>query len=147
MNRWIEARHVMTRDLITSKESETLASVREKILEHNIQHIPVVDGKKIIGMISKGDLLKMEHHLSLFEARKAIESNKIIFNSMLASDVMTRKLVMVRETDSLMSVVDIFRENLFHALPVLNEQHELSGIITPLDILVYAFSDERVISV
>ena len=52
MNKWIEVRHVMTRDLITAKETETLSSVREKILEHNIQHIPVVEGKKIVGMIS-----------------------------------------------------------------------------------------------
>lgn len=132
----------MTRDLVTARKDETLTVVKEKLQMNNIQHIPVVEGKKIVGMISKGDMLRMEHYLTAFNARKAVEANKIVFDTMLAGDVMTRKLVMLREKDSLSSAVDIFRENLFHALPVLNEQHELVGILTPLDILIYAFRDE-----
>jgi acetoin utilization protein AcuB len=142
MNKWIEVRNVMTRDLVTARKDETLTVVKEKLQMNNIQHIPVVEGKKIVGMISKGDMLRMEHYLTAFNARKAVEANKIVFDTMLAGDVMTRKLVMLREKDSLSSAVDIFRENLFHALPVLNEQHELVGILTPLDILIYAFRDE-----
>jgi len=142
VNKWIEVRHVMTRDLVTARKEEALTSVREKLQMHSIQHIPVVEGNKIIGIISKGDLLRMEHYLTQFNVRKALESNQFVFDTMLAGDVMTRKLVMLREQDTLASAVDLFRENLFHALPVLNDQHELVGILTPLDILVYAFTDE-----
>ena len=146
MNKWIEVRKVMTRNLVTATADETLAAVRDKLHSNNIQHIPVVKGDQIIGMISKGDLLRMEHHLTAFNSLKAIETNKEIFDTMLAGDVMTRKLVMLREKDSLSSAVDIFRENLFHALPVLNDQHELAGILTPLDILIYAFSEEHLMA-
>jgi CBS domain-containing protein len=141
MNKWIEVRNVMTRHLVTARKDETLTSIKEKLQFNNIQHIPVVEDKKIVGMISKGDLLRMEHHLTVFNARKAIETNQVVFDTMLAGDVMTKKLVMLREKDSLSSAVDLFRENLFHALPVLNEHHELVGILTPLDILIYVFSD------
>ncbi|HJW28950.1 MAG TPA: CBS domain-containing protein, partial [Saprospiraceae bacterium] len=132
MNKWIEIRHVMTRDLVTARVNETLTEIKAKLDDRNIQHIPIMEGKKIMGMISKGDLLRMEHHLTVFNTKKAIESNKIIFDTMLAGDVMTRKLVMLRENDPLTVAVDLFRENLFHALPVINDQHDLVGIVTPL---------------
>jgi acetoin utilization protein AcuB len=36
--------------------------------------------------------------------------------------------------DSLEVAIEIFRENLFHAIPIV-EEDELAGILTPIDIL------------
>ena len=143
MDKWIEVKYIMTRDLITADPDETLESVKRKILANHIQHIPVVDGQRIVGIISKGDLHRMEHHFSLFNAEKAIESNKAIFSTVLASEIMVKNLVLLKESDTASIAVDLFRENLFHALPVVDDNGKLTGMITPLDLLKYAFDDSK----
>lgn len=143
MDKWIEVKHIMTTDLITADPDETLDAVRHKLMDNHIQHIPVVDGKKIVGIISKGDIHRMEHHFTLFRSEKALESNRQIFSTILASEIMTKSLVKLKSTDSATIAVDLFRENLFHALPVVNDKDQLVGMISPLDLLRYAFDEVK----
>ena len=143
MNKSIEVKYIMTTDLITADPDEILDSVRHKLISNHIQHIPVVDGLKILGIISRGDLHRMEHHFTLFQSEKALESNRQIFSTILASEIMTKTLVKLKDTDPASIAVDLFRENLFHALPVINAKDQLVGMITPLDLLKYAFNDVK----
>jgi CBS domain-containing protein len=145
MDKWIEVKHIMTTDLITADPDETIDAVRHKLIANHIQHIPVVEGKKILGIISKGDIHRMEHHFTLFHSEKALESNRQIFSTILAAEIMTKSLVKLKDTDAATIAVDLFRENMFHALPVVNEKDQLVGMITPLDLLRYAFDDVKVI--
>ncbi len=145
MDKFIEVRHIMTSDLITADPDEILDSVKHKLISNHIQHIPVVDGRKILGIISKGDIHRMEHHFTLFQSEKALESNRQIFSTILASEIMTKTLVKLKDTDPASIAVDLFRENLFHALPVVNAKDQLVGMITPLDLLKYAFDEVKAI--
>lgn len=145
MDKWIEVKHIMTTDLITADPDETIDAVRHKLMANHIQHIPVVEGKKILGIISKGDIHRMEHHFTLFHSEKALESNRQIFSTILAAEIMTKSLVKLKDTDSATIAVDLFRENIFHALPVVNEKDQLVGMISPLDLLRYAFDEVKVI--
>lgn len=145
MDKWIEVKHIMTTDLITADPDETIDAVRHKLMANHIQHIPVVEGKKILGIISKGDIHRMEHHFTLFHSEKALESNRQIFSTILAAEIMTKSLVKLKDTDSATIAVDLFRENMFHALPVVNEKDQLVGMISPLDLLRYAFDEVKVI--
>jgi CBS domain-containing protein len=104
-----------------------------------------VEGKKILGIISKGDIHRMEHHFTLFQSEKALESNRQIFSTILAAEIMTKSLVKLKDTDSATIAVDLFRENMFHALPVVNDKDQLVGMITPIDLLRYAFDDVKAI--
>lgn len=143
MDKFIQVKHIMTSDLITADPDEVLDSVKHKLISNHIQHIPVVDGRKILGIISKGDIHRMEHHFTLFQSEKALESNRQIFSTILASEIMTKTLVKLKDTDTATIAVDLFRENLFHALPVVNAKDELVGMITPLDLLRYAFDEVK----
>ncbi|HQW01479.1 MAG TPA: CBS domain-containing protein [Saprospiraceae bacterium] len=143
MDKWIEVKHIMTTDLITADPDETIDAVRHKLIANHIQHIPVVEGKKILGIISKGDIHRMEHHFTLFQSEKALESNRQIFSTILAAEIMTKSLVKLKDTDSATIAVDLFRENMFHALPVVNDKDQLVGMITPIDLLRYAFDDVK----
>jgi CBS domain-containing protein len=145
MDKWIEVKHIMTTDLITADPDETIEAVRHKLIANHIQHIPVVEGKKILGIISKGDIHRMEHHFTLFHSEKALESNRQIFSTILAAEIMTRTLVKLKDTDPATIAVDLFRENLFHALPVVNAKDQLVGMISPLDLLKYAFDEVKTI--
>ena len=47
----------MTNDPITVGQDERLGRVDEIFTKNNIHHLPVVQGSKLIGMVSKSDLL------------------------------------------------------------------------------------------
>jgi CBS domain-containing protein len=49
---------VMTRDLVFTKPSELGEEAMAKITRHRCRHLPVVDGERLVGVVSIGDLLK-----------------------------------------------------------------------------------------
>lgn len=131
---------VMTTDVITVHANETMDRVSLIFNSREIHHIPVVDSEgKVVGIISKTDYHKLEHGFTLFKSKESQAYNEAIMRSLLASDVMTKQVVTLLPTDNLSVAVDIFRENLFHAIPVADDKQKLVGILTTYDLLNYAF--------
>lgn len=48
----------MTRDLVVGHPTETLEQGLSRMTDRRIRHLPIVDGDKLIGIISIGDLVK-----------------------------------------------------------------------------------------
>ena len=48
---------------------------------------------------------------------------------------MSTKLAKVNPEDRLAVVIEIFKDNLIHALPVVNDEDELVGIVTTHDLI------------
>jgi CBS domain-containing protein len=44
--------------LITATERDTLEEVMERMTNNRVRHIPVVEGRKLVGMVSIGDVVK-----------------------------------------------------------------------------------------
>ncbi|MDB5504426.1 MAG: hypothetical protein JWR89_4328 [Tardiphaga sp.] len=49
---------VMTRKVISCKPSDTVAAIMEKMTSGKFRHLPVMDGDKMVGLISIGDVVK-----------------------------------------------------------------------------------------
>ncbi|WP_448189124.1 CBS domain-containing protein [Azospirillum sp. sgz301742] len=49
---------LMTRDLVTCHPTDTVAQVMVVMSERRIRHLPVMDGERLIGLISIGDVVK-----------------------------------------------------------------------------------------
>jgi len=130
---------LMTTDVITVEEYDTMAKVDHIFTDHNIHHIPVLSKNKVIGIVSKTDYLKVLHGISLFTNKRKDEFNKALLEACVIKDVMTSKIATVKASDTLEYVMGFFRENMFHALPVVNEDRELVGIITTYDLLNFAY--------
>ncbi len=141
----IQIKEIMTTDLLTAAPHETLESIKNRLILNHIHHIPIVSGSKFLGIISLSDIHMMEHHLTLFNAKVAEEVNKKIFSTILASEIMTKKMVKVREDEPLSVALNYFRENLFHALPVVDASGHLVGMITPVDLIRYAYDPVKLI--
>lgn len=49
---------VMTRKVVTCKETDTVAEIMEMMTTGKFRHLPVVDNGKVAGLISIGDIVK-----------------------------------------------------------------------------------------
>lgn len=130
---------IMSTPVITVTPSDTMDKIQGIFRSNNIHHIPVVDNDKVVGIISNTDYLRLLHGFTLFKTEKSESYNNAILRSLLAGEVMTRQVATLSPEDSLIMAVGFFRENLFHALPVVNKG-KLVGIVTTFDLLTHAYS-------
>ncbi|MEO6012240.1 MAG: CBS domain-containing protein [Devosia sp.] len=49
---------VMTKNVITASRMATIADVMERMTEHRIRHMPIVEGSELVGIVSIGDVVK-----------------------------------------------------------------------------------------
>jgi CBS domain-containing protein len=49
---------VMTRRVVTCSEDETLSVIMERMTQGKFRHVPVLDGDRLVGIISIGDVVK-----------------------------------------------------------------------------------------
>jgi acetoin utilization protein AcuB len=132
MNLYAPVSSLMTTKLITVHPSDKLAVVKELFDKNKIHHLPVVKYKEIVGMISKSDLLSF---LKGFQNDSYDDyMNNVRLKNYTAEDIMTKGLAKLEPNDRVNVALEVFKENLFHALPVV-DNGELVGIITTLDII------------
>lgn len=112
------AEDLTIRDVVTITPDSTIADVQTKMQDELISGLPVVDGDKIIGIISKRDIRPVLKS----------EPNKTV------KDIMTSDVVTVEEGVSAEEALNIAYENKVERLPVLRDG-KLVGIITIKDIL------------
>ena len=120
---------IMTHEVITATSKDSLATVYHRLLEHRIHHLPIVKGKKLIGLLTTYDLFKLGKSLEDME-------------NISCEEIMTTKLATLDPKAKVGTAAEIFMEHLFHALPVVNEKYELVGIVTSLDVMEYSFKKE-----
>jgi CBS domain-containing protein len=53
---------VMTKKVISCKQSDTVAAIMEIMTLGKFRHLPVVEGEKVVGLISIGDIVKWRVH-------------------------------------------------------------------------------------
>ena len=58
MKKRLPVSKIMSSNVVTVNTSQSLNEVETLLNKNNIRHIPVVSGKKVVGMISKIDLQK-----------------------------------------------------------------------------------------
>ncbi len=139
VDKTIRVAEVMTDKVIVVRPQDTMDVVQDIFRKNNIHHLPVVDRGKVVGMISHSDYLKLLHGFTLFKTKKSDEYNDAILRSLLVREVMTKQVATLGPDDTVELAAGFFRENLFHALPVVDEEGLLIGIVTTYDLLNYAF--------
>lgn len=127
MNEYVQG--VMTSNVITLSPDDTLAEARKILLGKRIHHLPIVEGKKLVGLVTSWDLFKL--------GKSADE-----YGSMKCRDVMTTHIATLEPDQHLGAAAEVLMEHLFHAIPIVNEEHELVGIVTTYDLLKYEYRKE-----
>lgn len=116
---------IMSADLITIHPDDRLSTILDLLANHRIHHFPVVRDGRLEGLVTTYDLFKLN--------LKHEEMEQIAVGV-----VMTRRLAVLEPTAKVGTAAEIFLENLFHALPVV-ERGKLVGIVTSFDVLKYSY--------
>lgn len=131
---------VMTRQPHSLSPMDQVERADELCKAYNIHHLPVVDiYGRVIGILSKSDLLKISYGLSLFRNNDPERFNRTLFASVLVRDIMTRDVTVLSAEATVADALAIFEQNRFHAIPIV-EGDRLIGIVTPIDLLKISFS-------
>lgn len=132
MNNSMNVSKYMTQKLITATPEMSVKQAFLLMRTHRVRHIPVVEGETLVGIISDRDLRRPRWADTLDDWTTYYK----IDDTHTVADVMTRTPETVKASDDIRKAVKIFREQRYGALPVLNRDQELVGILSAQDLLV-----------
>ena len=124
---------IMTREVVTLSLKDTLYSAEKRMKVNHIRHMPVVDGDRLIGLISLSDLQRV----SFIDAysREGTEDTPV-YNMLSIKDLMIKNPLTATPKTTILEVSKLLASKEFHSLPVV-EDDKLVGIITTTDLLHY----------
>lgn len=131
-------RKIMTTELVQLNVSDDLYKAEKLFNKHHIRHIPVTDGKKIVGILSLTDLMRISYADVIDEDDDTVES--VVYNMFRLPQVMTRVPETVSSDTTIKEVAFILTNREFHALPVVDND-ELVGIVTTTDVIRYYLNE------
>ena len=126
--------HIMSNNVISVQQGQSMSDVRHKMIDSNIHHIPVLSGQQLVGMISFTDMMKLNVVINGADER-TIDS--IIDQQFEIKDIMNRNLTTLETKDTIRQAANLLADNNFHAIPVTNNNSELQGIVTSSDLIRY----------
>lgn len=142
----LTVREVMSTDLIIVYPDTLLKDVNNIFERENIHHVPVISSdQRFLGIISKSDMLLMLDWGTKLSLPASLRKNNFLLTSNLAKDIMETNVIRVVPDDTLKRCVQIFRENYFRALPVVDEKEQLVGLITTYDLMILAYTETQMI--
>jgi CBS domain-containing protein len=121
----------MTHPAITVASQTTVRAAQQIMHDYHIRHLPVVDGSKLVGIISSGDIRRAAPSsatsLSVWEMH-------YLWEKITVGEVMTRPLITVMPDTSMLEAVRLLYEYRFNSLPVMDADGKLVGIVTEVDL-------------
>jgi CBS domain-containing protein len=133
----------MTPRPITVQPDTSVVEVARILLERGISAVPVVDGERIVGIVSEGDLMRRaesgtEHRrswwLALVTSPETLAGEYARTHGRRAADVMTTKVVTVTDATSLAAIASLLEERCIKRVPVVR-RGKLVGIVSRADLL------------
>lgn len=125
----MQARDIMTEKPITRDVSASLSDVIETMIDKDIRHLPIVSGDELVGMISDRDLRQFSRDVVALNG-KARATLAAPISTFMSSDVLTADA-----EDDIDDLIDRMVENRIGALPIVDGDGVLVGIVSYIDIL------------
>ena len=129
---------IMTEEVMTVQVKDDLQTARNLMVKNKIRHVPVFQGKKLVGIISRTDIDRLSFS-TLFTDEGEEEGDEAAVDMLTIAQVMTHKPRVVTRAATIREVAQILTQEEFHALPVVDEKDasKLAGIVTTTDVIRY----------
>ena len=124
----------MTRKVITVDQETNIFDAQKRIAENQIRHLPVVDkNDRIIGIVTDRDIRSAWPYSFFKESYSKKDKEK--FSKIKIKDIMTINPITLSPTSTLQDALLMIQETKVGALPVVDEERKLKGIISVRDLL------------
>ena len=125
---------VMSREVVTLNEEDNLEMVAAGLERFRFHHLPVVDGRKLVGMVSQRDMLRATV-AGMDTSAVARQREKRFLEATFVRDIMKTKLVTAHPDEPVTLAARRMLETRYGAMPVVNREGELLGILTENDVV------------
>lgn len=125
--------YVMTKEIVVASTTSKFSQVQKLFLEHNVSHLPVMDGNELVGIISNFDIMRA--YAKTVEGARTVSWDHLD-DMFTVTDWMTKNPKTFSSKDTIADAAKALTENNFEALPIVDED-ELVGIITTKDLVSY----------
>jgi CBS domain-containing protein len=140
----MQARDVMTTNVITVSPETTVQEVAQTLLERGISAVPVVDKSgKLLGIVSEGDLMRRAESgterkhswwLDMVSSTEDQAREYVKTHGVHAKDVMTANLVTVDENATLEDIATVLEKHHIKRVPVVKDGR-IAGIVSRANLL------------
>ena len=130
---------IMSRGLITVDKNASLRRARRILDQHRIRHLLVMDGKRLVGIVTDRDLRRAapssKSPLTIREREEFMDELKVV-------EVMSRKLITASPDTTVREAARVMVSEKIGCLPVVNG-NQLVGIVTETDLLEMLVREEQ----
>jgi CBS domain-containing protein len=126
---------IMTKNVFYVSIDDTIHRADEIIKNEKVRHVPVLDGKKLVGMIT--DRTIMEYSLKKlydYEDEFGEEGYDKITDF---RNIMVKNLYVIYPEDSVKKAIEMMAKRKINYLPVVDWKNNLVGILTSTDIFLF----------
>ena len=99
--------------------------------EHSIRHLPVIENKQLVGIISDRELRRP----NWVDEAHDISHVYFLDDNMSVSDVMIKNVMVLHTYDTLRKAVKLLLEHNIGAAPVLDKTSDVVGMLSAVDLL------------
>lgn len=121
----------MSTDLVVLTPDDTLRRAKEMVREHGLRRFPVVEGEKLVGIVTDRDIRQADISSAVVQERRYVE---YILDRIQVRGIMTPNPVTVTPDTPLEKAARLILQHKIGGLPVVKEG-KLVGIITETDLI------------
>ena len=125
----------MTRKVVTVSPDDRVLEAREKMMNYKIRHLPVIsEDNHLVGIVTDRDI-RSAMPSSLFEKLECTLDEKNGFCGLTVKEIMTKDPMAISPMYTIQDAVLLIQREKVGALPVVDEEGHLKGIISIRDLL------------
>jgi CBS domain-containing protein len=122
---------VMTEEVLSIDVEESAGAVLRLFAGYPLHHLPVLNGQKVVGMLSSADVMKLE----AFLPKSGVPADEYLDRRISIRSLLRAPVITIGPQQTLIEAARLMASHGFHALPVVDAQEHLLGIITTTDIM------------
>ncbi|MCG6906344.1 MAG: CBS and ACT domain-containing protein [Desulfobacteraceae bacterium] len=124
----------MTGKVLTTTPQALILDAQKMMADKQIRHLPVVEeNDRLVGIITDRDIRSALPMAFIQQALPPEERARL--GALTVGEIMSRKLITVSPTDTIQDALLLVQQHKVGALPVVDRNHRLRGIISVRDLL------------